>query len=367
MESLILPIRCAKIVRITFPLQKYQFTISLIQENYSLAQLNTFGIPCIAQQFAEIQHTSDLTKVLQAAGFPEKVLLLGGGSNVLLPDHFPGLVIHNRVKGMEVIAQEGYEVVISAGSGVNWHELVLWTIRQGFSGIENMALIPGTVGAAPIQNIGAYGIELQDVFESLTVVDMRSGASQEFSAEDCHFGYRDSIFKKKSVAGKFYLSKIKLRIKHSNHQVNTSYGALQSQLAQWKIESPTAADVAAAVISIRRSKLPDWRQYGNAGSFFKNPVISMSEWNNLKQSYPDAPHYPVGEQEIKVPAGWLIDQAGWKGKSIGKVGCYKNQALVIVNHGGASGQEIYDFSTQVAESVKEKFGVELEREVRLIE
>ncbi|MEL7220051.1 MAG: UDP-N-acetylmuramate dehydrogenase [Bacteroidota bacterium] len=338
----------------------------MIQENYSLAQLNTFGIPCIAQQFAEIHQPSQLTEVIQAAGFPEKILLLGGGSNVLLPDRFSGLVIHNKVMGIEVVAQEGDEVIISAGSGVNWHELVLWTIRQGFSGIENMALIPGTVGAAPIQNIGAYGIELKDVFERLNAVDLSSSEERNFSKEDCHFGYRNSFFKKKLIAGKFYLSKIYLRIKHTNHQLNTSYGAIQSQLERWRIEAPTPADVAAAVISIRRSKLPDWRQYGNAGSFFKNPIIARSDWDSLKQAYPDAPHYSVGAGEIKVPAGWLIDQAGWKGRTIGKVGCYKKQALVIVNHGEASGQEIYDFSTQVAESVKEKFGIGLEREVRLI-
>jgi UDP-N-acetylmuramate dehydrogenase len=339
----------------------------LILKNHNLAQLNTFGIPCIAEQFAEVYEDTPLAELLAAAGHPEKILLLGGGSNVLLPDRFSGLVLHNRIEGTEIIEYQGDEVVISVGSGVNWHELVLWTIRQGFSGIENMALIPGTVGAAPIQNIGAYGVELKDVFESLTAIEIRTGKTKFFSLEDCQFGYRESFFKKKSIAGNFYLSKIFLRIKHRNYQLNTSYGAIQNQLKQWGIRQPNPANIAAAVIEIRRSKLPDWRQYGNAGSFFKNPMIDNSSWAQLQKNYPDAPHYPVDENNVKVPAGWLIDQAGWKGKRIGKVGCFKNQALVIVNHGGASGQEIYDFSTLVAASVKEKFGVELEREVRLIE
>jgi UDP-N-acetylmuramate dehydrogenase len=338
----------------------------LIKKNYNLAQLNTFGIPCIAAQFAEVHDSAQLMELLVEAGEPEKCLLLGGGSNVLLPDRFSGLVLHNRISGIEVVKKEGDEVIVSAGSGVNWHELVLWTIRQGFSGLENMALIPGTVGAAPIQNIGAYGVELKDVFESLTATELKTGTTRFFTAEDCHFGYRNSIFKKKIIAGNFYLSKIYLRIKHSNHQINTSYGAIQQQLAQWKIEQASPANVAAAVIAIRRSKLPDWRKYGNAGSFFKNPVIDRQQWALLQKGHPNAPHYPIDESSVKIPAGWLIDQAGWKGKRIGKVGCYKNQALVIVNHGGATGQEIYDFSTVVATSVKEMFGIELEREVSLI-
>jgi UDP-N-acetylmuramate dehydrogenase len=222
------------------------------------------------------------------------------------------------------------------------------------------------VGASPIQNIGAYGVELKDVFEELEAIEWQTGKKQRFTSGDCHFGYRHSIFKNKDITGNFYLSKIYFKLTKGHHQVNTSYGAIQELLDKWQITNPQPPDVAAAVIEIRRSKLPDWRQLGNAGSFFKNPVVNRSFFNKLRDVYPQAPSYPVDEQSVKIPAGWLIDQCGWKGKRIGNVGCYSEQALVIVNYGGASGQEVLSFGEQVAASVLDRFGVVLEREVNWV-
>jgi len=343
-----------------------QITSMLIHTNYNLRFHNTFGIPAVAERFATVHHPEELSVILAAAGNPQDLLLLGEGSNVLLPDLVPGLVLLNRIQGIDIVRERPREVIVAVGSGVNWHQFVLWTLRQGLGGIENLALIPGTVGASPIQNIGAYGVELKDVFEELEAIDWRTGKKQRFTAEDCQFGYRFSIFKDKELARKFYLSKIYFKLTKGHHHLNTSYGAIQELLDNWQISEPQPADVAAAVIEIRRAKLPDWRQLGNAGSFFKNPVVDRDFFNNLRTDYPQAPSYPVDEQSVKIPAGWLIDQCGWKGKRIGNVGCYSAQALVIVNYGGASGQEVLAFSEQVAASVLDRFGVVLEREVNWV-
>ncbi|MEM1217042.1 MAG: UDP-N-acetylmuramate dehydrogenase [Bacteroidota bacterium] len=340
---------------------------TLLHRNFDLRPHNSFGVACRAEYLATLTDEAQLPELLQRVPTGTPVRMLGGGSNVLLPEYLSGLTILNQQKGIRIAAETPNEVVVEVGSGWNWHEFVLWTLRQGYGGIENLALIPGTVGAAPIQNIGAYGVELKDVFEALTAVELASGQTRIFNAEDCVFGYRHSIFKQQKIAGKFYLSKIKIKLSKKRHQVHTAYGAINQQLAAWRIERPRPCDVAAAVIEIRSSKLPNWRQLGNAGSFFKNPIISDEKWEALRAKFPNAPSYPAPHRRIKIPAGWLIDQCGWKGKVIGNVGCYERQALVIVNHGGATGAEIYRFSEMVAQSVLERFEIALEREVNVVQ
>lgn len=334
-----------------------------LHQDFDLQPFNTFGVPCRAEFFAVIHSADELMSVVAQSPPDVPIRLLGGGSNVLLPAHLPGVTILNQQAGIQIFQETHDEVVIEVGGGMNWHHLVLWTLRQGYGGIENLALIPGTVGAAPIQNIGAYGVELQDVLDRVHAIELATGQERIFDNRACDFGYRKSYFKKKENAGKFYLSKILLRLKKRDYLLKTSYGAITSQLASWQISSPSPMDVAAAVIEIRRSKLPDWQQLGNAGSFFKNPVISPERWERLKNRHPNAPSYPAPHEQIKVPAGWLIDQCGWKGKKVGSVGCFEHQALVIVNHGGATGEDIHAFSKVVARSVYEEFGIQLEREV----
>lgn len=293
-------------------------------------------------------------------------MVLGGGSNLILPDIWPGTVLKNDIPGISIQEEDKNFVHIEVGGGVVWHDLVLWSLHQGYGGLENLALIPGTVGAAPIQNIGAYGVELQDVFLSLQALNLSTNRSQVFSREDCQFGYRQSIFKKKSIAGKFWISKIILRLTKSDHRINTSYGAIQQMLHAKTIASPTPADVAAAVIEIRRSKLPDWRKLGNTGSFFKNPIVAARRVEELKEPYPDIPTYPLANGQYKLAAGWLIDQAGWKGKQLGSVGCYEKQALVLVNHGGATQLDVRTVKAQIQADVEAKFGLILEPEVNIL-
>lgn len=339
-------------------------TSHLIHENYSLRHLNTFGISAIAHQYAAISSEDELAQL-----HPEikgrNTLILGGGSNLILPDVVSCLVLHNQIKGVRIIRQLHDEVIIEAGGGINWHELVLWSLQQGLGGVENLALIPGTVGAAPVQNIGAYGVELKDVFESLRAFDLQEGIFREYSGSDCEFAYRHSIFKTPAVKGRYLITRVRLKLTNRSHRLNTSYGAINTVLQEKGISSPTPADIAGAVIEIRRAKLPDWRQLGNAGSFFKNPIIPLTQFDELKKELgrTDIPSYPAGSTQVKLPAGWLIDQCGWKGQERGAVGCYEKQALVIVNKGGATGAEILAFSKVLVQDVHAKFGILLEREV----
>lgn len=339
----------------------------MIQENKSLRHFNTFGVASTAQNYVEVSSEAELSP-LQSLLQSQPTLILGGGSNMILPETVPGLVLHNRIGGIQVMQTRHNEVVIAVGGGTNWHQLVLWTLQQGFGGIENMALIPGTVGAAPVQNIGAYGVELKDVFEGLTAYDLHEGQLVEFSPADCAFAYRHSIFKTAGAKGRYLITRVRLRLTTHEHDLRTSYGAIQAVLEEKGISSPTPMDIGAAVIEIRRSKLPDWRQLGNAGSFFKNPIISTADFEALQKRLEGIkiPAYPAGEGFVKLAAGWLIDQSGWKGKKIGPVGCYEKQALVIVNHGGATGEDILSFSKKVMADVEEKFGIALEREVNAI-
>lgn len=293
----------------------------------------------------------------------KKYMFLGGGSNVLFVQDYDGLVIVNQLKGICAESIDTNEVHVMALSGEIWHEFVLNTIEKGHNGLENMSLIPGTIGAAPIQNIGAYGAEIKDFCLSVDAIELKTGELISFSAEECEFGYRESIFKRK-YKGQYFIYQVHFKLK-KNSPINASYGSIQDILKRDNILNPNNRDISNAVIEIRSSKLPDFKELGNAGSFFKNPVVEKSIADRLIEEYPTAPNFP-DINGVKIPAGWLIEQCGFKGYRKGNVGSHKDQALVIVNHGGASGQEIYDYSTTIIDTVNTKFGIELEREVNMI-
>lgn len=335
-----------------------------IREHFELREYNTMGIAASARYFASVQTTEDLKKLLKDSrfsGMPK--LMLGGGSNILFIDDFDGLVIHVNIQDIQNIYEDDDQVRLKIGAGMNWHELVLHCVNSGWGGIENLSLIPGSVGAAPIQNIGAYGVELEQVFSSLEAVNIETGEVRSFSKVDCDFGYRESIFKKE-LKGQYIITSVILELM-KNPVPNTSYRALHTELLDKGIEKPTIKDISETVIEIRKSKLPDPEEIGNTGSFFKNPVISKEEFYRLLEEYPDTPSYPAGEK-IKVPAAWLIDQCGWKGKQFGDAGVHKKQALVLVNYGSASGKEIWKLAQNIKESVQHKFGIELSPEVNVV-
>jgi UDP-N-acetylmuramate dehydrogenase len=335
-----------------------------IQENVSLKNFNTFGIEASARYFVEINKPEQLKELfIDPQWHQTERLVIGGGSNLLLVKDFEGLVIRMNIRGiMHRINHE--EVLVEAGAGENWNELVSYCVDNGFAGMENLTLIPGSVGASPIQNIGAYGVELKDVFESCVAFEIATGESKTFNKEACHFGYRESVFKS-IFKGQYIITSVTFRLS-SAPKLNLSYGAIEQELNNRKIMQPTIKDVSAVVAAIRVSKLPDPSTIGNSGSFFKNPVIPVAQFKLLQQQYPHISNYPAGDGFIKLAAGWLIEQCGWKGKIVGHTGTWKDQALVLVNHGGATGQEIYDLSSQIIESVYTRFGVMLEREVNII-
>ncbi|MCV9386404.1 UDP-N-acetylmuramate dehydrogenase [Reichenbachiella ulvae] len=338
--------------------------MSEILEGVSLQPYNTFGLEAKADFFTDITELEDLKNALKWAGKHDLAYyILGGGSNVLLTGDFDGLIIKNSLKGIEVLEESDQEVVLKVAAGEVWHDLVLYTIEQGWGGIENMSLIPGTVGAAPMQNIGAYGVEIKDVFVSLEALNNRSLELETFDGEACQFGYRESVFKKE-LKGQYVISSVTIKLT-KNPILNTSYGAINETLSQRGITQPTIKDVSDAVISIRQSKLPDPVKIGNSGSFFKNPVVTEAKYAALKESY-DAPGYPQGSGEVKVPAGWLIEQAGWKGKRIGNIGVHDKQALVLVNHGGGSGKELYQLALDIQASVLAKFDITIHPEVNIL-
>lgn len=331
-----------------------------IQRNISLKSWNTFGVDASAEYFAEVSDTDELKEVLRwrkdtLPGLP--YLILGGGSNMLLCADFPGLVIKLRLKGKE-IQREGNLAYLKLAASENWHEAVLYSLENGFGGMENMALIPGDCGTAPVQNIGAYGRELKDIFYSCNAVNANTLEERQFSLEECTFGYRDSFFKQNK---EWVITEVCLRLTADNHLVVRSYGSIESYLKN--PESPAPKDIAEAVMAIRKAKLPDPKVTGNAGSFFKNPVVESHFAENLKKSYPEMPVYAT-DNGTKIPAGWLIEKAGWKGKTVGDAGVHPLQALVLINATGkASGKEIFQLSEAVIKTVKEQFGIELEREV----
>jgi UDP-N-acetylmuramate dehydrogenase len=308
-------------------------------------------------------HNLDELRALIPSLKTKKYMFLGGGSNVLFIHDFDGLVIVNKMKGLcsQPIDETNFEV--TALSGENWHEFVLWTLDRGFFGLENMSLIPGTVGAAPMQNIGAYGAEFKDYCLSVDAIDVSTGELVKFNNTDCEFGYRESVFKRK-VKDKYFIYQVQLKLSKSS-LINASYGTIQDILKRDHISNPTHRDISNAVIEIRSSKLPNPKDLGNAGSFFKNPVVEKSIADKLLETNPTAPNFP-DKNGVKIPAGWLIEQCGFKGYREGNVGSHKDQALVIVNHGGATGQEIYDYSTKIIETVWTRFNIELEREVNII-
>ncbi len=332
----------------------------------SLQPYNTFGLDVNSKQLLTFKNTDELLDHLnQLKSSGEPYLILGGGSNVLFTSDFEGTVLKNEVGGISVIEEDHESVIIEAGGGEVWHNLVLWSIQNGYGGIENMSLIPGSVGAAPMQNIGAYGTEIKDVFVSLDAFEIASGNLRSFQLEDCQFGYRESVFKR-ALKNQFVIIRVRLKLtKVGFHKINTSYGMIENELKEQHILNPTIKDVSDAVIRIRQSKLPDPKEIGNSGSFFKNPILPKEQIDKLKNEFPDIPVYPVDENQVKTAAGWLIDQAGWKGFRDGNFGVHKNQALVLVNYGGAKGKDIYDLSEKIIESIKEKFGIELEREVNI--
>ncbi|MCB0570681.1 MAG: UDP-N-acetylmuramate dehydrogenase [Phaeodactylibacter sp.] len=335
-----------------------------IQENVSLRHLNTFGIDARAQYYTEIHSSAELQETLRhwKGSTP---FVLGGGSNILFTGDVGRLVIRNRIKGREAVRRQAGKAWVAAGGGENWHEFVLWCLDEGLGGIENLSLIPGTVGAAPIQNIGAYGVELRDVFHSLEAIELSTGMEHAFGREACQFGYRDSVFKG-PFRGHYCITRVVFELTTGPHQIHSSYGAIKEILAARGITDPTIRDISEAVIAIRSSKLPNPVQIGNAGSFFKNPEIPQQQFDGLLERFPDIVHYPAGEGLVKVPAGWLIEQCGWKGQRFGDAGCYEKQALVLVNYGQASGKDILQLAQKIVDSVDEKFGVRLMPEVNVV-
>ncbi len=338
--------------------------MSILRENVSLKSYNTFGIAVKAKYFVEIKSMADLTIVFENELLrTEKLLILGGGSNMLFTTDFDGLVIKMSIPGI-TYKEEGNDVEVVAGGGVVWNDLVNFCVANDLAGLENLTLIPGTVGASPIQNIGAYGVELKDVFSSCTAFEIATGETKIFNYADCKFDYRDSVFKNE-LKGKYIITSVTFHLSKAA-TLQTHYGAISAELEKRDITSPTIADISKVVADIRVSKLPDPKTIGNAGSFFKNPIIEKEEFDQLFAKFPDVVNYPTPNGKVKLAAGWLIEQCGFKGKVVGQTGTWKNQALVLVNHGHASGQEVYVFSEQIINYVHTKFGVRLEREVNIL-
>jgi len=336
-----------------------------VKYDASLQEYNTFGVKAQAKVMASFKSTRDLKTLLvnkDFEGLPR--LILGGGSNLLFTRDFPGLVLKNEILGIECINEDSDHFYIKAGAGENWHEFVLHCIDRNWAGLENLSLIPGNVGASPMQNIGAYGVEIKDRFHSLEAFNLSTLETETFDRESCKFGYRESVFKN-IYKDKYIIISVTFKLL-KEPDLNTSYGAIESELARRGISHPGIKDVSDVVIHIRNSKLPNPAELGNAGSFFKNPVVSKDTFERLSSEYPEMAHYPLNDGMIKLAAGWLIEQAGWKGKRVGNCGMHERQALVLVNYGNASGEEIYEHSESVLTSVEEKFGISLEREVNII-
>lgn len=335
-----------------------------IHKNFSLKKYNTFGIEAKASQFVSVQSVDELITVLNENPTTKK-FILGGGSNMLLTQDINALVIHLDLKGKKIIDENDEFVWVESQAGENWHEFVIWTIDQNFGGLENLSLIPGNVGTTPIQNIGAYGVEIKDTFVLCEAIHIETQELMIFTNEKCKFGYRESIFKNE-VKDEFIITSVVFKLTKKNHKLNTSYGAIETELEKQHITNPTLKDVSNAVISIRQSKLPDPKELGNSGSFFKNPVILKTDFEKIQQKFPEMPHYVVSETEVKVPAGWLIEQAGFKGKRFGDAGIHKNQALVLVNYGNATGQEILAVAKDIQATIEATFSISIETEVNII-
>jgi UDP-N-acetylmuramate dehydrogenase len=338
-----------------------------IQENISLKPFNTFGIDAKARFFAwfsNIEELAQLTSAAPAINRQLPTMILGGGSNILFTQDYNGLIIKNEMKGIEVTAEDADHSYVTAAAGENWHRFVLYCIANNYAGVENLSLIPGNVGASPMQNIGAYGVEIKDVFHGLEAYSPEDNKIVTFGLEDCKFGYRESVFKHK-YRNRFVITNVTFRL-NKIPSFKTSYGAIQQELDKMGISELSIQAISQAVINIRRSKLPDPAEIGNSGSFFKNPTIPLQQFERLKTEHPQIVGYPASANTVKVAAGWLIEQCGWKGYRKGDAGCHAKQALVLVNFGNAKGVEIYALSTEIMHSVEEKFGIILEREVNIV-
>ena len=334
-----------------------------VAENFSLKQYNTFGVDVKARKYISVNNTNELRDVLQQA-YASEIFVLGGGSNMLLTQDLDKTVVHINIKGIKFISENKDHVVLKVGAGENWHQFVLYCIEKGYGGLENLSLIPGYVGTAPIQNIGAYGVELKDSFESCEALRIQTLEVEHFSNEQCEFGYRNSVFKNK-LKGEYIITSVNFKLSKRNHQLSTSYGAIQAELDKHNIKEPTIKNISDAVINIRQQKLPDPRELGNSGSFFKNPIINETKFKKLQKEFPEMPFYALRANQIKIPAGWLIDQAGLKGYRKGDAAVHKNQALVLVNHGNASGQEILALSKEIQDKIYQKYNIKLEAEVNI--
>ena len=336
-----------------------------IIKNYPLLKLNTFGVDIKAKYFTSINTINELIELTKTNVFKDlKLLILGGGSNILFTKDFDGLVILNNIKGKEIIDQNQQSIFLKIGAGENWHELVMYCVDNGWGGIENLSLIPGNTGTAPMQNIGAYGVEIKETFIELEALEISSGKIVKFNNSDCEFGYRESVFKNK-MKNQYIILNITLELK-KNPVLNINYGDVKAILESQNIKNPGIKEVSNAIISIRQSKLPDPKKIGNSGSFFKNPIVSLNQLELIKKKYPNVVNYEINENEFKIAAGWLIERAGWKGKKFNNYGIHEKQALVLVNYGLANGMEIFELSEKIILDIKDKFGITLEREVNII-
>lgn len=336
-----------------------------LHNNYSLKQHNTFGIDVSTKYFASFSTIDELKELLSYQSQSKNpLIILGGGSNILFLKDIDGLVIKNQLKGIELIKEDAHHYYVKAAAGENWHAFVMYCIKHNYAGLENLSLIPGYVGASPMQNIGAYGVEIKTVFESLEALNLEDGVLHTFSTNDCRFGYRESIFKRQ-YKNKFIILNVTFRL-NKQPVFNTSYGAIEQELDKMGITELSIQAISQAVINIRRSKLPDPDEIGNAGSFFKNPTIPVKQFQSLRTIYEKMPHYIVDDGHVKIPAAWLIEQCGWRGYRKGDAGVHVHQPLVLINYNNAKGEDIYALSEEILQSVKNKFGIELEREVNII-
>lgn len=333
-----------------------------IQKNVLLKNYNTFGISVNAKRFISVNSVYELQQILKVE---KDIFLISGGSNMLLTKDIDELVVHINIKGVSIDNENENAAYLTVNSGENWHEFVLWCISQNYGGIENLSLIPGYVGTCPIQNIGAYGVEVKDTITKVEAIEIETGKLVQFSNKDCNFGYRNSIFKNE-LKGKYIIISVSFKLTKIHHNLNSSYGAIETELSLKKISKPSLKDISNAVIAIRKSKLPDPKEIGNSGSFFKNPVISSAQYLKLQKEYADLPGYKISDMKVKIPAGWLIEKAGFKGKRYGEFGVHDKQALVLVNYGNASGKEIYQLAEKIKETIIKKFKITLEIEVNII-
>lgn len=332
--------------------------------NHSLKDYNTFGFDVKALQFYQVNSVEELTDILKNC-YADEVFVLGGGSNILLTQDLNQTVLQINIKGISIVNENDDYVIIKAQAGENWHEFVQYCVNNGYGGLENLSLIPGNVGTAPIQNIGAYGVELQDHFIECEAIHRQTLETRIFEKQDCHFGYRDSVFKNR-YKNQYIITSVSFRLTKRFHILQTSYGSIKSELEAESIDYPTIKDIANAVIKIRQEKLPDPKKIGNSGSFFKNPIIGKEQFDELIQKYPEAKYYRLNEHHYKVPAGWLVDHAGLKGFREGDAGVHKRQALVLVNYGKATGKDILNLAKKIQSTVKDKYGIQLEMEVNVI-